>query len=75
MQEHRGDIHVSHCCMQFELAVGKSPYPDFETPFQRIEYIVDKEAPQLTDDVDLDEDCRAFINHWCVCLRQLPGAL
>ena len=53
-------------CMQYELAVGKSPYPDFETPFQRIEYIVDKEAPQLTDEVELDQDCRDFINHWCV---------
>lgn len=52
--------------MQYELAVGKSPYPEFETPFQRIEYIVDKEAPQLTSEADVDKDCCDFINHWYV---------
>jgi serine/threonine protein kinase len=48
----------------FELAVGKSPYPEFETPFQRITCIVDGEAPRI-EDTDLSENCKEFI-HYCL---------
>ena len=50
----------------FELVVGHSAFPEFKTPFQKIEYIVDRPAPRLPEDLQgVNEDCRQFI-HACL---------
>ena len=60
--------------LQFELAVGKFPYPfpkDVDI-FKQLELVVEGRPPRVPDSVPISVELRDFIHRWCISNTQFP---
>ena len=58
--------HIIVVTLQYELAVGKFPYPPYRNLFEQMKLVLDGPAPQLPDDRNFSEDLRDFVSKWQV---------
>lgn len=50
--------------MQYELAVGRFPYPSWANVFDQLKTVVEGDPPRIPPDVELSEDFVDFVHQW-----------
>ena len=54
----------THAHTQYELALGKFPYPAWKNVFDQLKTVVEGEAPKVPADLDFSQEFKDFVHLW-----------
>ncbi len=71
--DHHGESVLYHTYLfchlsfrQYELSMGKFPYPKFDSEFDQLDVVVTGQPPRIPSEAGLSDDFKDLVHQWLV---------